>query len=152
MREPRHAALFLFAAMALALCLLVPAGEARAQTPKWIKLPPPATVGVHVYDNLRDRELFLDEAGIVAASDAPQLGWDRVWIGVNPTLTGNVFAFYDRARDRIWMLTTTVQFSQPIELWCLDLSADPMQWTPQATTGSFPTTLASGITASMKSG
>ncbi|MEQ1831613.1 MAG: kelch repeat-containing protein [Candidatus Eisenbacteria bacterium] len=147
MRESRHAARFL-SAVALALALLIPAGNALAQTPKWIKLPPPATVGVHVYDSLRDRELFLDEAGIVAASDAPQIGWERVWIGVNPVLTGNVFAFYDRARDRIWMTTTTVGFSTPTQLWYLELSADPMQWTPQATSGSFPDALSSGITAS----
>lgn len=145
MREPRHAALFLFAAMALVLCLLIPAGEARAQTPKWIKLPPPATVGVHVYDSLRDRELFLDETGIVALLDTPEAIWERVWLGVNPALLGNVFAFYDPHRDRIWMMTTTVELSTPTQLWYLDLFADPMQWTQQATTGSYPGTLFVGI-------
>ena len=147
MRKPRLAVLRMLAAAALALCLMLPASVALAQTPKWIKLPPPATVGVHVHDSVRDRELFLDEAGILAVSDAPEVAWQRVWIGTNPVLNGGVFAFYDPARDRIWMLTTTVGFSQPTQLWYLDLSADPMQWTQQATTGSYPDQLSTGIIA-----
>lgn len=138
MREPRHAARFPYAAMALALYLLTPTGTARAQTPKWIKLPPPASVGVHVYDSLRDRELFLDEAGIVALADTPESRWERVWIGVNPPLTGATFAFYDAARDRIWWMFPVLSGTTPSEVWYLDLSADPMQWTQQATTGVLP--------------
>ncbi|MCE9626414.1 MAG: hypothetical protein K8R56_00675, partial [Candidatus Eisenbacteria bacterium] len=148
MREPRLHALQLAARLACTLILGLLATGAQAQVAKWIKLPPPAKVGVHVYDSLRNRELFLDEAGIVAASDAPEIRWERVWIGVNPALDGSVFAFFDAARDRIWFMTTTVSFSTPVELWSFDLSADPMEWTQHAVTGLFPDPITLGITGS----
>jgi hypothetical protein len=95
-------------------------------------------VGLHVRDSRRDRELFLDDQGILAVPDDPNLQWQRVWIGTNPT---GLFMFYDFARDRIWALNS----AQP---WYMDLSANPLTWIQQPFTGSFPANASTGLVSS----
>ncbi len=65
MREVRFPALQLAARLACTLLLGLLATGAQAQVAKWIKLPPPANVGAHVYDSLRNRgERFFGEVRI----------------------------------------------------------------------------------------
>ena len=110
--------------------------DAIAQTPIWVQLPPPASVGLHVRDSRRDREIFFDESGLFAIPDAPNTTWERLTVDGSPAAAGRDFAFYDHARDRIW--TVTSAYSDTLQLWFMDLSSAPLSWTRQNHTFASP--------------
>jgi hypothetical protein len=58
--------------------------------------------------------------------------WQRIWTGVNPPVSAdNHFAFYDPARDRIWVMSRVL--SDTLKLWSLDLATDPYRWIERPT-------------------
>ncbi|HXJ68682.1 MAG TPA: hypothetical protein VNM39_07220, partial [Verrucomicrobiae bacterium] len=69
---------------AIAWCLALPVAPASAQAPAWVQFAPPASVGLHVRDSRRDREIFFDEQGLLAVPDRPTIEWQRIWSGTNP--------------------------------------------------------------------
>ncbi|MFI5372427.1 MAG: T9SS type A sorting domain-containing protein [Candidatus Eisenbacteria bacterium] len=132
MQGVQRSARWLVLGAAIGLCSAVSAPDAAAQVPIWVKLPPPAAIDLHVRDTRRDREIFLDEQGLVEVLDASSVEWQRIWTGANPPVSfDHHFAFYDPARDRIWVMSRFL--SDTLKLWSLDLSADPLQWTLRPT-------------------
>ena len=115
---------------AIAWCLALPVAPASAQAPAWVQFAPPASVGLHVRDSRRDREIFFDEQGLLAVPDRPTIEWQRIWSGTNPASPQRDRAFYDAAQDRIWTLTSTL--SDTLQLWSMDLASEPMQWVRQS--------------------
>src|SRR5437660_491935 len=122
---------------AAALCVAIPLAGARAHAgaAAWVKLLPPAFAGDPVHDTRRDRELFIDPAGIVALPDTPHAQWARIWSGT-PPLAAPGFAFYDSLRDRIWSVSDVL--TDTLQIWTLDLAANPVAWTRQAWTTAAP--------------
>jgi len=115
--------------------------EAFASAPIWAKTSPPVVIDLHVRDTHRDREIFFDEQGLLAAPDSTPVAWKRLWRGVNPATADHHFAFYDPARDRIWAMSSLL--SDTLKLWYMDLSADPLQWTLQPTNFTLGATVVS---------
>ncbi len=127
MQGVRRTARWIVLWTAIGCCSAQTVPEAVAQVPIWVKLPPPVAVGLHVRDTRRDREIFLDEQGLVAVPDVPTVTWQRIWTGINPPVSADDhFAFYDPARDRIWVMSRAL--SDTLRLWSLDLATGPYQW------------------------
>jgi len=142
MRVSLCSALRTVGAVALAQVFALAATPAAAQVPAWVQLVPPATVGLHVRDSKRDREIFFDEQGLLAVPDQPTIEWQRIWSGTNPASPSRDVAFYDPLRDRIWTMTKTI--SDTLQLWSLDLSGGPHDWVQQSYAWTAP-----GITGSI---
>lgn len=123
-----------------ALLLVFTLGAARsshAQAPAWVQLSPPAEVTLHVRDSRRDREIFFDQSGLVAVDDLAATRFSRIFFGANPVLTRDKgFAFYDFARDRIWVMS--LPLSNALQLWTMDLADASPAWTPQGYAWSNP--------------
>jgi hypothetical protein len=116
-------------AVFVAVVLFAPPPPAAAQAPAWVQLAPPASVGLHVLDTRRDREIFFDEQGLLAVPDRSPIEWQRIWSGVNPASHANDFAVYDSLQDRIWTVSRSLR--DTLDLWSMDLSSDPLEWTRQ---------------------
>jgi hypothetical protein len=130
---------FVLGALACALVLMAP-HRARAATPRWIELGPPAVSGnATIYDTRRGRALVLANGSVWAVAGAPTPSWTPL---PTSTIPGGTWV-YDAAHDRIWGFTMSSgpNPETPGKLWSMDLSASPLTRVQHDLIGSAPRNL-----------